>query len=65
MPGPISESYKGPGADAPYVPSWCYDDFSNCGCKAAAFSESNTTAPATEALGSERSRDGWPLVHRR
>jgi hypothetical protein len=25
MPGPISESYKGPGASAPYVPSWCFD----------------------------------------
>jgi len=25
MPGPISDSYKGPGASAPYVPSWCYD----------------------------------------
>lgn len=25
MPGPISDSYKGPGASAPYVPSWCFD----------------------------------------
>jgi hypothetical protein len=24
MPGPVSESSKGPGARAPYVPSWCY-----------------------------------------
>lgn len=24
MPGPISESSKGPGNDTPYVPHWCY-----------------------------------------
>jgi hypothetical protein len=24
MPGPVSQSHKGPGADAPYIPSWCY-----------------------------------------
>ena len=24
MPGPVSDSYKGPGAENPYVPSWCY-----------------------------------------
>ena len=24
MPGPVSESSKGPRDDAPYVPSWCY-----------------------------------------
>ena len=24
MPGPVSESYKGPGSESPYVPSWCY-----------------------------------------
>jgi len=24
MPGPVSESYKGPPEDGPYVPSWCY-----------------------------------------
>ena len=26
MPGPVSDSYKGPGPEAPYVPSWCYKD---------------------------------------
>jgi hypothetical protein len=25
MPGEVSRSNPGPGADAPYVPSWCYD----------------------------------------
>lgn len=25
-PGPVSDSYKGPGDEAPYVPSWCYPD---------------------------------------
>lgn len=25
MPGPISQHYPGPGADSPYVPSWCYE----------------------------------------
>jgi hypothetical protein len=25
MPGPVSESSKGPSDTAPYVPSWCYD----------------------------------------
>ena len=25
MPGPVSESCRGPGPEAPYVPSWCYD----------------------------------------
>ena len=24
MPGPISDSSKGPRDDTPYVPSWCY-----------------------------------------
>jgi hypothetical protein len=24
MPGPVSDSFTGPGEDAPYVPSWCY-----------------------------------------
>lgn len=24
MPGPVSDSYKGPPEDGPYVPSWCY-----------------------------------------
>jgi hypothetical protein len=24
MPGPISDSHKGPSDDAPYVPSWSY-----------------------------------------
>ena len=24
MPGPVSQSSKGPREDAPYVPSWCY-----------------------------------------
>lgn len=24
MPGPISKSYHGPGANTPYVPSWCF-----------------------------------------
>lgn len=24
MPGPVSESSKGPRNDAPYVPHWCY-----------------------------------------
>ena len=24
MPGPISESSKGPGPATPYVPHWCY-----------------------------------------
>lgn len=26
MPGPVSDSYKGPADDSPYVPSWCYPD---------------------------------------
>lgn len=26
MPGPISETSKGPSGDTPYVPSWCYDN---------------------------------------
>ena len=26
MPGPVSDSSKGPGPDSPYVPSWCYPD---------------------------------------
>jgi hypothetical protein len=25
MPGPVSESYKGPSDNCPYVPDWCYD----------------------------------------
>lgn len=24
MPGPVSDSSKGPRNDTPYVPSWCY-----------------------------------------
>ena len=24
MPGPVSQSSKGPGPESPYVPSWCY-----------------------------------------
>lgn len=24
MPGPVSDSSKGPSDDTPYVPSWCY-----------------------------------------
>jgi hypothetical protein len=24
MPGPVSDSSKGPRDDTPYVPSWCY-----------------------------------------
>jgi hypothetical protein len=24
MPGPVSDSHKGPSNDSPYVPSWCY-----------------------------------------
>lgn len=24
MPGPVSEQYRGPPEDGPYVPSWCY-----------------------------------------
>lgn len=36
MPGPISDSYKGPGPMTPYVPSWCYDPpgprMCACGC---------------------------------
>lgn len=24
MPGPVSDSSKGPPDDGPYVPSWCY-----------------------------------------
>lgn len=36
MPGPISGSYPGPGSNAPYVPSWCYDApgprMCKCGC---------------------------------
>lgn len=26
MPGPVSESFGGTPNDAPYVPSWCYDN---------------------------------------
>lgn len=26
MPGPISESYAGPGDETPYVPAWVYRD---------------------------------------
>ena len=26
MPGPVSDSSRGPSDDAPYVPSWCYPD---------------------------------------
>jgi hypothetical protein len=25
MPGPVSDSSKGPGEDTPYVPHWCYE----------------------------------------
>lgn len=24
MPGPVSDSYRGPPEDGPYVPAWCY-----------------------------------------
>ena len=24
MPGPVSQSSRGPSNDSPYVPSWCY-----------------------------------------
>lgn len=24
MPGPMSDSFKGPGDSTPYVPGWCY-----------------------------------------
>jgi hypothetical protein len=24
MPGPVSDSHKGPSDDSPYVPSWCF-----------------------------------------
>lgn len=24
MPGPVSESFKGPSENSPYVPYWCY-----------------------------------------
>lgn len=24
MPGPVSDSHRGPSHQAPYVPSWCY-----------------------------------------
>jgi hypothetical protein len=26
MPGEVSRSNPGPSNDAPYVPSWCYDE---------------------------------------
>lgn len=35
MPGPVSDSNKGPPDDAPYVPSWCYEKgprMCPCGC---------------------------------
>lgn len=35
MPGPVSDSSKGPGSGTPYVPSWCYDDVDGpliCAC---------------------------------
>jgi hypothetical protein len=34
MPGPTSDSSKGPGADTPFVPSWCYpnNDPPMCAC---------------------------------
>lgn len=25
-PGPVSDSHIGPSDDAPYVPSWCYEN---------------------------------------
>lgn len=25
MPGPVSQSYKGPSTVSPYVPSWCFE----------------------------------------
>ena len=25
-PGPVSDSFGGPGEETPYVPAWCYDD---------------------------------------
>lgn len=36
MPGPVSDSFEGPGPDTPYVPSWCFDPpgprMCVCGC---------------------------------
>jgi hypothetical protein len=34
MPGPVSDSFKGKAAHAPYVPSWCYpnDSPKMCPC---------------------------------
>lgn len=33
MPGPVSDSYKGPPDDGPYVPDWCYpNDPQMCPC---------------------------------
>lgn len=36
MPGPVSDSYRGPPDDGPYVPSWCYPNeqpkVCPCGC---------------------------------
>ncbi len=34
MPGPVSDSYQGPGEESPYVPSWCYkgNDPPMCSC---------------------------------
>lgn len=34
MPGPISDAYRGPPEDGPYVPSWCYPKGAKmCPCK--------------------------------
>ena len=34
MPGPVSQSNRGPGPESPYVPSWCYQNNSPpmCSC---------------------------------
>lgn len=33
MPGPVSDSYEGPGDRTPFVPSWCYKNGPKmCGC---------------------------------
>jgi len=26
VPGPVSDSFQGPGDETPYVPSWCYEN---------------------------------------
>lgn len=35
MPGPVSDSSRGPSSRAPYVPAWCYSKgprLCPCGC---------------------------------